>query len=311
MFCGYVNTRTTKVTHFNLSLCFFLILTVLLLNACAFKSNPDNFDQKNGILLAAFGTSEPKALVSYDAIAEEYEHLDLPVVWAYTSNIIRDKLTKQGKERPATPEEALNILAQQGVKNVRVQPLLMVSGEEYNQLQLEIYAAVLKKPHRFHSVYMARPLLESERDMNEVIQAVLNDIAPNRNPDDAVVLMAHGHKEGRADLPLVATYATFQKRDPLVFLATVEGSLGFDSVLQSLKAKQIKKVWLAPLMIVAGDHACNDLVGTQKKSWASQLKAEWIQALFYLKGLGEIAGIRQIFMRHTLETKDDLLQVRM
>lgn len=263
----------------------------------------------SGVLLAVFGTSEPEALAAYEAIAASYEKLGVPVVWAYTSDIIRAKLAKAGK-RPATPAEALDQLAAKGVKNVRVQSLHMAAGEEFSQMELGVYAAVLRRPGRFQSVLVGRPLLESERDMNEVVAAVLSDFPADRRPDDGIVLMGHGHADGRADLPMFAVRDAFQRADPLVFLATVEGSLDFDRALDALRARGVKRVWLAPFMVVAGDHARNDLAGPEEDSWASRLRGAGMEAIPRLKGLGETPGVRDVFVRHTLEAKQDLLRVK-
>lgn len=263
----------------------------------------------SGVLLAVFGTSEPEALAAYEAIAASYEKLGVPVVWAYTSDIIRAKLAKAGK-RPATPAEALDQLAAKGVRNVRVQSLHMAAGEEFSQMELGVYAAVLRRPGRFQSVLVGRPLLESERDMNEVVAAVLSDFPADRRPDDGIVLMGHGHADGRADLPMFAVRDAFQRADPLVFLATVEGSLDFDRALDALRARGVKRVWLAPFMVVAGDHARNDLAGPEEDSWASRLRGAGMEVIARLKGLGETAGVRDVFVRHTLEAKQDLLRVK-
>lgn len=263
----------------------------------------------SGVLLAVFGTSEPEALPAYRAIADSYEQLGVPVVWAYTSDIIRAKLAKAGK-RPATPAEALDELAARGVRDVRVQSLHMAAGEEFSQMELGVYAAVLRQPGRFRSVRMGRPLLESEQDMNEVVAAVLGDLAAKRRPGDGLVLMGHGHADGRADLPMFALRDAFQRADPLVFLATVEGSLDFERTLAALKARGVKRVWLAPFMVVAGDHARNDLSGPEEDSWASRLRDAGMAVSVHLKGLGETAGVRDVFVRHTLEARQDLLRVK-
>lgn len=89
-------------------------------------------------------------------------------------------------------------------------------------------------------------------------------------------------------------------------MATVEGARGFDDLLAELKTHKIKKVWLQPLMVVAGDHARNDLGGDDEDSWASKLKAAGFQVETNLKGLGEVAGVRKVYVRHAKENVDDL-----
>lgn len=265
--------------------------------------------EKAGVLLAVFGTSEPDALAAYKAIGKDFDALGVPVVWAYTSNIIRDKMARAGVKL-ATLNEALDELAGKGVQNVRVQSLHMAAGEEFSQMERGVYAYVLRHPGRFQSVCMGRPLLESARDVQQTVAAVLGEFPKERKSSEAVVLMGHGHSGGRADLPMFAARAEFNSRDPLVFLATVEGGLDFASLVPVLQARGVKHVWLAPFMVVAGDHARNDLTGSEAGSWASLLKAEGMTVSSNLKGLGELSGIRKVFVRHTLETHDDLLRVK-
>lgn len=163
-----------------------------------------------------------------------------------------------------------------------------------------------KHPGRFEAVYLGRPLLESHKDALEVAKAVLEDMGGKRSANEAVVLMGHGQAHGRADLVFEGTRASFKERDPLIFMATVEGARGFDDLLAELKTHKIKKVWLQPLMVVAGDHARNDLGGDDEDSWASKLKAAGFQVETNLKGLGEVAGVRKVYVRHAKENVDDL-----
>lgn len=127
-----------------------------------------------------------------------------------------------------------------------------------------------------------------------------------RRKGEAVVLMGHGQVHGRADLVFEGTRATFKESDPLVFMATVEGARGIDDLLAELKAHKIKKVWLQPLMVVAGDHARNDLAGDEEDSWASKLKAAGFKVEANLKGLGEVPGVRDLFVDHAKQNVDDL-----
>ena len=133
---------------------------------------------------------------------------------------------------------------------------------------------------------------------------------PVAKPGDAVVLMGHGNDRGPGDLTLAATAAAFHKADPHVWLATVEGSNSFDNVLPKLKASGAKRVWLQPFMIVAGDHANNDLAGPEEDSWASRIKAAGMTPMPNLKGLGQLKGIQDIFLSHTQNAVVDLANTK-
>ena len=258
-----------------------------------------------GILLVAFGTSEPKAYKSYEAIEAAYNATGRPVIWAFTSEIIRKKVAKTGKVMFSI-DEALDEFNRRGVRNLTVQSLHIAPGEEFSYLERAVLTNLLTKPGRFDHVKMARPLMESQKDLDDVLSAVLKDAAATRKPGQALVLMAHGQGEGRCDLVWAAVRSELARRDPLAFLATVEGDYDIDGVLAGLKQKKVAAAVVQPFMVVAGDHARNDMSGPEKDSWTSRMEAEGIKASANLKGLGEIGGVRAVFLRHTDQASEDL-----
>ncbi|MGE9984077.1 sirohydrochlorin cobaltochelatase [Desulfovibrio sp. SGI.169] len=285
----------------------FLPLFLLLL---AFAAAPAQAAEqkapKEGVLLAAFGTSVPEALPAFKAVDASFRAAfpNSPVVWAYTSQIIRRKLASQGQPAGGI-SDGLAALAREGVKVVRVQSLHVMAGEEFTALERAVLLDLRKHPGRFEAVYLGRPLLESRQDAQGVSRAVLAGMDKRRR-DEAVALMAHGQAHGRADLVFEGTRALFKESDPLVFMATVEGARGFDDLLAELKARKVRKVWLQPLMVVAGDHARNDLAGAEEDSWASRLRAAGFQVEVNLRGLGELPGVCHVFVAHARENLDDL-----
>ena len=292
-------SRTLRV--FPRVLPLFLLLLALL---AASVQAADQKAPKEGVLLVAFGTSVPEALPSFKAVDASFKAAfpDTPVVWSYTSQIIRKKLAKQGKPVGGI-SDGLAALAKAGVKVVRVQSLHVMPGEEFTELERAVLLDIQKHPGRFEAVYLGRPLLESHKDALSVAKAVLADMGGKRRKGEAVVLMGHGQAHGRADLVFEGTRATFKESDPLVFMATVEGARGIDDLLAELKAHKIKKVWLQPLMVVAGDHARNDLAGDEEDS---KLKAAGFKVEANLKGLGEVPGVRDLFVDHAKQNVDDL-----
>lgn len=262
-----------------------------------------------GVLLVAFGTSEPEAYKAYKAVETAYTAEKTTTVWAFTSEIIRKKMARTGKPVYSVAE-ALDELHRRGIRKVTVQSLHVAPGEEFSYLERVVLRDLLTKPDRFAKVRLARPLLESRRDMEEVVNAVLRDAAPGRRPGQALVLMAHGQSDGRCDLTWAAVQAELARRDPLAFLATVEGNYAFDDVLAQLKERKVEAVLVQPFMVVAGDHARNDMSGPEKDSWTSLLAGAGIKSATALKGLGEIEGVRAVFLRHTREAKDDIAAPR-
>ncbi len=266
---------------------------------------------KEGTLLVMFGTTVPSAKVALDAIEADYQKIYGEkglVSVAYTSEIIRKKLKKQGKP-VFSIEEALNHMAAQGVKDLTVQSFHVAPAAEYMETERMVVKNIVLNPTRFTSATLGDPLLVSKKDMDETVKVVLGTIPQERKKEEAVLLMGHGNDHGPGDLVLMATAAAFNAADSNVHLACVEGALTFDDVLTKLRAAKVKTVWLMPFMIVAGDHAVNDLVGPEEDSWASQLKKAGFNVREHVKGLGEVQGIRDIYLRHTADARLDLTSV--
>lgn len=259
------------------------------------------------VILAAFGTSQPGAKQSLDAIAAAYEKQGDTVIWAFTSDIIRRKLAKQGTV-VFSVDEAMNEAAKKGIKDLRIQSLHISPSEEFNKLQRMIVRNMHRNPNRFATIQLGHPLLESAQDLKETVEAVLQNLPKERKKQDAVVFMGHGNDRGPGDILMQATYDALRRADNRVWLATVEGANSFDKVLPKLKKAGVKKVWLVPFMMVAGDHAHNDLAGDEEDSWASLVKAAGMTPVPVLHGLGENPGIQKIFMRHTEKADDDVMK---
>lgn len=263
-------------------------------------------EPREGLLIVAFGTSVPEAVPALKALDADFRAAfpDAAVEWAYTSQIIRKKLAARG-----TPvggiSDGLAALARKGVKIVRVQSLHVMAGEEFSALERAVLLDVKAHPGRFEAVYLGRPLLESRQDAREVAAAVLQSCG-GRAPGEGLVLMGHGQAHGRADLVFEGMRRAFVEADGLTFMASVEGSRTFEDLARELATRNVKTLWVQPFMIVAGDHARNDLAGEEADSWASRLRAQGFQVKTNLLGMGEIAGVRAVFVRHARETKDDL-----
>ena len=279
-----------------------LLLCLLLTAVPAFA--------KNGTLLVAFGTSMESARPAIDGIEQSYkQRKDGPVLLAFTSDIIRNKLAKEGKP-VLSVNAAMNEMAKQGVTDLRIQSLHIAPAEEYSQLERMVVKNIAKNPGTFKTVKVGYPLLVSEKDLDAVVKVVLASLPADRKPGDAVVLMGHGTDRGPGDLIMAAAATAFHKADPHVWLATVEGANSFDNVLPKLKASGARRVFLQPFMIVAGDHANNDLAGPEEDSWASRIKAAGMHPVPNLKGLGQLQGIRDIFLSHTDNAVIDLANTK-
>ncbi len=266
---------------------------------------------KEGTLLVAFGTTMDVAKPAIDGIENAFKKVngDKPLLMAYTSDIIRNKLAKKGKP-VLSVTAALIQLAKDGVTDLTVQSLHVLPAEEYMQLERMIIKFITQNPNAFKTIKTGYPMLVSKQDLDSVVQAVINALPKERTKDEAVLLMAHGNNRGPGDIELLAVNNAFQKADANIWLAAVEGAVTFDDVVAELKANGIKRVWLQPFMIVAGDHARNDLVGSEDDSWASQLQALGMETRPHLLGLGELEAIQQLFLRHADEAVVDLANLK-
>ena len=283
-----------KKTIFHL--CLVILFTACLALPALAGGHGRKPSQKVGILLVAFGSSIPRAQVSFENIDRKAKaaYPEIPLRWAYTSHIIRKKLAKQGKHLDS-PEVALAKMQDDGFTHVAVQSLHTIGGAEYHDLRRTVGA--FKLMGGFQRIILGYPLLATQKDMQRSVDAILKAIPPERKKTEAVVLMGHGTHH-----PSNAFYAALmfqlQLGDPNIFVGTVEGYPGVDLIQELLLKKKIKKAYLMPFMSVAGDHALNDMAGDEDDSWKSILTKAGIQCVPILKGTAEYDDFVQIWVDH-------------
>ncbi|MCP4024019.1 MAG: sirohydrochlorin cobaltochelatase [Desulfobacteraceae bacterium] len=273
-----------------------VFLSITALNCFASGGHGHNTTKKVGILLVAFGSSEASAQVSFEKIDKRVKETypGIPVRWAYTSHIIRNKLAKQGKVLDS-PEVALAKMMDEKFTHVAVQSLHTIIGAEYDDVRRTIDG--FKLMGGFEMILMGYPLMATQKDMAKTVDAILKIIPRERKQNEAVVLMGHGTHH-----PANAFYAALmfqaQLKDPNIFIGTVEGYPELDLIQELLKKNKIKKAYLLPFMSVAGDHAKNDMAGDEEDSWKSQLTKAGIQCIPVLKGTAEFDAFLDIWVGH-------------
>lgn len=252
---------------------------------------------KEAILLVAFGTSVPEAQKALDQIDAQVKKAfpDVQVTWAYTSKIIRKKLAKEGKNLDP-PTVALAKLMEDGYTRILVASLHSLPGVEFHDLGRDVEAFKSLAGPSGGKVFLSRPLLSSRENMEAVAKAVIKEVPKNRKPEDAVLLMGHGSEHHPGDAVYAALNYWMEGIDPKVFVGTVEGQPQIDYIIPKLKKVGTKKVFLMPLMAVAGDHARNDLCGDEKDSWRSVLENEGFKVECVLKGTGEMPEVVDVWM---------------
>lgn len=202
-----------------------------------------------------------------------------------------------------TEKQALERLYAEGYREVYIQPLHVVAGEEYEKIkgQVEYYAHTTSEI--FDKIKIGRPLLyymgqEGRPDDYLIAIRAIEAQFPRLEGREAVVLMGHGGVH-----PANAAYCALQLKleeagIDNVFVYTVEGFPTMDNVIARLQKNGVEKATLMPFMLVAGDHANNDMAGDEPDSARSRLVAAGIEVEAYVHGLGENVAIQKIYIQH-------------
>ena len=254
---------------------------------------------KKAILVVSFGTSyDSTRKVTIDAIendiADAYQ--DCQVYRAWTSKMILAKIQKRDKVHYNTVEEAFHQMKQDGITDVIVQPTHMINGIENEIMTKE----ALSFSSKFSTIRFGTPVLTSLKDNEHLIKAIVDGF-PDLGKDEVLVLMGHGTTHFANSIYAALDYTFKDMGYPNIFLGTVESYPGMDSLRGMIREYHPKRVILAPFMIVAGDHASNDMAGDDPDSWKSRFEADGYPVTCVLKGLGEYKEIRNLLIGHVKE----------
>lgn len=261
-----------------------------------------------GLLSVSFGTSyaqtRAKTIDAVDAkLAAAFP--DRAFYSAWTSGRIIAKVRAEHGEEHDTLEEAFARMSADDVDDLIVATMCLMRGHEMSKIANAALAWARAEEGRV--IRLAEPLLASEADRVAMAKILCEEFAEVPE-QDALLLMGHGMhaalSEHNSELrDANAVYGQIQ--DELAnqgrkhfFVATVEGTPEFEDGLAQIEACGAKCVHLAPFMIVAGDHATNDLAGEDEDSWKSMLEARGYDVEIVLRGLGEYAGIHELVCEH-------------
>ena len=295
----------------------------------ASKDDPRNQDEigENELLVVSFGTSFNDSRAEdvkgiEDALAAAYP--DWSVRRAFTAQIIINHVQARDNEVIDNMQQALDRAVANGVKNLVVQPTHLMHGAEYD----EMTEAIDGYKDKFESVAIAEPMLGEvgddatviNDDKKAVAQAITDEACKVAGFDDmkaaadagtAFVFMGHGTSHTAN-----VTYDQMQTQmDNLgftnAFIGTVEGKpedTACDKVIEKVKEAGFKNVIIRPLMVVAGDHANNDMAGDDEDSWKSQFVAsgDFDSVDCQIEGLGRIAAVEDLYVAHTKAAIDSL-----
>ena len=295
----------------------------------ASKDDARNADEigENELLVVSFGTSFNDSRVKdikgiEDALQEAYP--DWSVRRAFTAQIIINHVQARDGEKIDNMQQAMDRAVANGVKNLVVQPTHLMHGAEYDEM-MEMIDSYRDK---FETVAVAEPLLGEvgsdasviNQDKEDVAKAVTTAAVKEAGYDSlsaaaedkvAFVFMGHGtsHTAKVSYSQMQTTMQTLGYDN--VFIGTVEGEpeeTACENVIEAVKAAGYTKVVLRPLMVVAGDHANNDMAGSDEDSWLSQFTASgaFDSIDCQIAGLGEIEDIQSLYIAHTKAAIDSL-----
>ncbi|MGN0161976.1 MAG: sirohydrochlorin cobaltochelatase [Candidatus Ornithomonoglobus sp.] len=254
-------------------------------------------NSKKAILVVSFGTSyndtrEATIGAIEKAIAAAFP--DYEIRRAFTSGTIIKKLKERDGIETDNVEEALERLLSDGYNTVIVQPTHVMNGSEYDGM-IKLCAPF---EDRFEAISYGRPMLTSVEDYEAAVKAVAAETPEMTADDTAVIFVGHG-TEHFANAAYSALAYRFQAEGyKNTFVGTVEAYPDPTDIKSKLAQAGISKVVLLPFMIVAGDHAVNDICGDEDGSWYTELKKEGYVVTGIKKGLGEYKGLQKLFADH-------------
>ena len=259
------------------------------------------------VLILSFGTSfNDSRRLTIGAIEDAMEKAfpGYSVRRGFTANIVINHIYRRDDVRIDDVTEALDRAVANGVKNLLVQPTHLMDGYEYNDVKDEL----AKYADKFENIVLGDPILTDDEDYDIVIKAITDGTKQYLDGKTAICFMGHGTEADSnhvyADIQAKLTEKGFKD----YFIGTVEAEPTLQQVVDAVKAAGYTKAILEPLMIVAGDHANNDMADPEDpESWVSLFKAAGIEATPVLKGLGEFPEIQDLLVEHLKEKAAEAL----
>lgn len=279
----------------------FVALLALALAVSCFAVSALAEEAKPAILVVSFGTSYNESReVTIEAIERDIAAAfpDYDVRRAFTAQTIIDKLAERDGLEIDNVTEAMERLVADGVKQVIVQPTHIMPGYEYD----DVVAEVAPYADRFETLAIGRPLLYASEDYDAVIDAILADVEEVGAEDTAIAFMGHGTEHFANATYSMLDYKMHSMGYVNAFVGTVEGFPTLDDVMSAISTYGAQKIVLYPFMIVAGDHANNDMAGDEGDSWKTILTDAGFEVECRIQGLGENAGVREIIIGHLAAT---------
>ena len=286
------------------------------------RMNTTTANDQRLLLAVSFGTSfadtREKTIGAIERRLEE-RFPDCTVQRCFTSRMIRKKLLERDGLEIYSPEQAMRNAKEKGIRELIVQPLYLMHGFEHRRLM----EAVREAAPSFDKLAVGKPLLSDDTDFSTMADAILRNLSAPE-PDTAVVLMGHGNEKKTRHIPENTKAEIMSARDiqdnavfaglqqslrkagaDNYFVATVEGEPEIGDILPVIKERGFRKVILAPFMVVAGDHARNDLAGEDEDSWKNIFTRSGFQVETVLRGIGEWEEVQDLFAAHAAQCMEE------
>lgn len=264
---------------------------------------------KKAILVVSFGTTHDDTMKLTigrieDRVREEFP--DYEIRRAFTAHIIINVLKNRDGIHVDTPEEALQKLKDEGYEEVFMQPLHVIPGLEFDYIKLIAHKHT--NMGTFKKIRVGRPALyfkgideEAPDDYEIVVDAMKGTI----NKEEDFIFMGHGTMHFANACYSCLQNVLADKGYGNIFIGNVEGYPTIDNVVNWIKKKDIREVTLMPLMLVAGEHAKNDMASDEEDSWKSILESRGVKVNIHLHGLGEIKEFQDIYINHLVDIIED------
>lgn len=275
----------------------------------ASDENTRNQDEigESELLVVSFGTSfndNRKATIGAIEEAMEAAFPDYSVRRGFTSQIIIDHVKDRDGVAIDNVEEALNRAVDNGVKTLVVQPTHLMNGLEYDELM----GTLAEFSDSFEQVAVGEPLLTSDEDFQAVAAAITEATSEYDDGTTAIVFMGHGTEaesnQVYSKMQDVLTEGGYEN----YYVGTVEAAPTLDDIVAAIDGKGYERVVLEPLMVVAGDHANNDMAGDEEGSWKTTFEAAGYEVETLLTGLGEMEAIQNLYVEHAQAAVDSLAE---
>ncbi|MBQ9269220.1 MAG: sirohydrochlorin cobaltochelatase [Oscillospiraceae bacterium] len=269
--------------------------------------NPRNGDEigERELLVVSFGTSfndSRRLTIGGIESAIEAACPDFSVRRGFTSQIIIDHVKSRDNVSIDNVKEALDRAMNNGVKTLVVQPTHLMNGFEYTDLVNEL----AQYSDAFEQIAVGEPLLTSDEDFQAVAKAIVDATAEYDDGKTAIVFMGHGTEADSNGVYAQMQTVLKDMGASNYFIGTVEATPSLDDVLKMVQEGDYTRVVLEPLMVVAGDHANNDMAGDEEDSWKSVFTAAGYEVEVILRGLGEMEDIQKLYVAHAQAAIDSL-----